>query len=71
MILGCALAQPADDPKARVRAARDLAREGSTALPKLQAMLADPVLDVRVEAVKSIVEVDTSASVDPRHRGHA
>lgn len=65
MILGCALAQPADDPKPRVRAARDLAKEGSTALPKLQAMLADPAVDVRVEAVKSIIEVDTAASVDP------
>jgi HEAT repeat protein len=65
LILGCALAQPADDPKARERAARDLAKEGSTALPKLQAMLADPVLDVRIEAVKSIIEVDTAASVDP------
>jgi HEAT repeat protein len=65
LILGCALAQPADDPKVRVRTAHDLAKEGSTALPKLQTMLADPVLDVRIEAVKSIIEVDTAASVDP------
>ncbi len=65
LILACALAQTADDPKARERAARDLAKEGSTALPKLQAMLSDPVLDVRIQAVKSIIEVDTAASVDP------
>jgi HEAT repeat protein len=61
----CALPQEAPDPKQRVRAARDLARQGSDAIPKLQAMLSDPVTDVRAEAVKSIIEIDTAASLDP------
>jgi HEAT repeat protein len=65
LMAGCILAQTTGDPKAREKAARELAKEGSTALPKLQAMLADPVVEVRIEAVKSIIEVDTAASVDP------
>jgi HEAT repeat protein len=45
--------------------ARDLAKQGSEALPKLQAMLSDPATEVRVEAVKSIIAVDTAGSLDP------
>jgi HEAT repeat protein len=65
LICGCALAQESSDPKQREHVARDLAKQGKDALPKLQAMLSDPVVDVRVEAVKSIVEIDTAASLDP------
>jgi HEAT repeat protein len=65
LICGCALAQDASDPKQRARAARDLVKLGSDAIPKLQAMLSDPDVDVRVEVVKAIVEVDTAASLDP------
>jgi HEAT repeat protein len=65
LICGCALAQETSDAKQRVRAAHDLAKQGSDAIPKLQAMLSDPEVEVRVEAVKSIVEVDTAASLDP------
>lgn len=65
MILVCAAAQTADETKARVRAARDLAKEGSSAIPKLQAMLTDRAVEVRTEAVKSIVEIDTPSSVPP------
>jgi HEAT repeat protein len=53
------------DPKQRIRAARDLARQGSGALAKLQPMLGDAVVEVRIEAVKAIVEVGTGASLDP------
>lgn len=55
----------AQDEKARIRAARDLGRQGSQALPKLQAMLSDPSLDVRLEAVKAIVDIGTQYSLDP------
>ncbi|MGE5644470.1 MAG: HEAT repeat domain-containing protein [Acidobacteriota bacterium] len=65
LICGCALAQDASDPKQRARAARDLVKLGSDAIPKLQAMLTDPDVDVRIEVVKAIVEVDTAASLDP------
>ncbi len=59
--------QPAapSDPRDRQRAARDLRDEGSSAIPRLEAMLSDPDRDVRVEAVKSIVEIDTQFSLDP------
>ncbi len=54
------------DPKQRVRAARDLAKQGSSdAIPKLQAMLSDPVPDVRIEAVKAITDIGTRTSLDP------
>ena len=35
------------DPKQRIRAARELARQGSGAIAKLQPMLSDPVVEVR------------------------
>lgn len=53
------------EPKQRIRYARDLAKQGSDAIPKLQALLTDPVPEVRIEAVKSIIEVDTQFSLDP------
>jgi HEAT repeat protein len=65
LICACALAQDVADPKQRVRAAHELVKQGSDAIPKLQAMLADPDVDVRIEAVKSLVEVDTAASLSP------
>jgi HEAT repeat protein len=53
------------DPKARARAAQDLGKTGSGAIPQLTEYLKDPVVDVRVEAVKSLVEIGTARSVDP------
>lgn len=55
----------AQDEKARIREARDLGKQGSEAIPKLQPMLSDPALDVRLEAVKSIVAIGTQHSLDP------
>jgi HEAT repeat protein len=53
------------DPRQRIRAARDLAKQGSDAIPKLQALLTDPAVEVRIEAVKAIVEIGTKASLEP------
>jgi HEAT repeat protein len=53
------------DPKQRIRAARDLAKQGSGGIAKLQSMLGDPVVEVRIEAVKAIVEIGTGASLGP------
>jgi len=53
------------DPKQRTRAARDLADRGAPAIPQLQSLLSDPELDVRLEAVKSIVAIGTQHSLDP------
>jgi HEAT repeat protein len=53
------------DPRERQRAARALGRQGSEAIPKLAALLSDPVLAVRIEAVKALVDIGTQHSLDP------
>jgi HEAT repeat protein len=42
-----------------------MAKPGSNALPKLQEVLKNPQVDVRVEAVKQITEIGTARSLDP------
>src|SRR6266850_4754554 len=49
----------------RPKDVRELAKGGSNAIPQLQALLKSPDLDIRVEAVKSIVEIGTQRSLDP------
>ena len=54
-----------DDPKQRVKAVRDLAKGTSDAIPRIEPFLKDPDLDVRIEAVKAIVDIGTQRSLDP------
>ena len=61
---------PAQDPNSpdvreRRRAARDLARQGSAAIPQLTGLVSDADLEVRVETVKALVEIGTQHSLDP------
>src|SRR5215831_7559662 len=49
----------------RPKDVRELAKGGSNAIPQLQALLKNPDLPIRVEAVKSIVEIGTQRSLDP------
>src|SRR6202158_1623179 len=49
----------------RPKEVRELAKGGSGAIPQLQALLKSPELDIRIEAVKSIVEIGTQRSLDP------
>jgi HEAT repeat protein len=49
----------------RRRAARSLARQGADGIPKLAPLLADVDLEVRIEAVKALVEIGTQNSLDP------
>jgi HEAT repeat protein len=65
LMCACALAQSASDSRQRIRTARELAKQGSDAIPKLQPMLSDDDTAVRVEAVKAIVDIDGPASVAP------
>lgn len=44
---------------------RALGKRGSGAIPALAQYLSDPDSDVRLEAVKAIVRIDTEASIDP------
>jgi len=65
LVCACGLAQISSDSKQRIRTARDLAKQGSEAIPKLQPMLSDPDPNVRIEVVKVIVEIDGPPSVAP------
>src|SRR6266849_2496265 len=49
----------------RPKDVRNLAKQGSSAIPRLQELLRNPDLDIRVEAVKSITEIGTQASLAP------
>jgi HEAT repeat protein len=49
----------------RTKDVRELAKAGSTAIPKLQELLKSPLLDIRVEAVKQIAEIGTQRSLEP------
>src|SRR6185503_6131990 len=49
----------------RPKDVRELAKGGSNAIPQLQALLKNQDLNIRVEAVKSIVEIGTQRSLDP------
>ena len=70
LAISIALALAAQDlrspnPAERKRAARELTAQGTAALPHLTQLLSDPDVEVRVEAVKAIVEIDTQHSLDP------
>jgi HEAT repeat protein len=66
VFLVCAAAQDAGDARQRARMARDLGRqEASSAIPKLRPLLRDPALEVRLEAVKSMVAVGGLDSLAP------
>ena len=49
----------------RPKEVRELAKGGSNAIPQLEPLLKNPDLDIRIEAVKSIVDIGTQRSLDP------
>jgi len=49
----------------RPKDVRNLAKQGSTALPRLQDLLRNPDLEIRLEAVKAITDVGTQGSLAP------
>lgn len=53
------------DPKVRVKAARALAKSGSESIAQLIPLLKDSSVDVRREAVRSIIAIGTQHSLDP------
>ena len=54
-----------DDPKQRAKIVRELSKGSSDSIPKIEPYLSDPVLDVRLEAVKAIAYIGTQRSLDP------
>ncbi len=60
-----ALAQSADsDPKQRVRAVRDLGKQGEEVIPQVIPYLGDAEVSVRIEAAKALVEIGGPKTVD-------
>ncbi|MSV28825.1 MAG: HEAT repeat domain-containing protein [Bryobacterales bacterium] len=53
------------DGNLRPKDVREIAKEGSAAMPKLRALLKNPELEIRIEAVKAIVQTGTQHSLDP------
>ncbi|HEV8039094.1 MAG TPA: HEAT repeat domain-containing protein [Bryobacteraceae bacterium] len=66
LLLAAAVFLPAqDDPKQRAKIVRELSKGSSDSIPKIEPYLSDPVLDVRLEAVKAIAYIGTQRSLDP------
>lgn len=65
------LAQTSSEGKQRVRQIRELAKSGPESIPKLEPSLGDGEWEVRVEAVKAIVEIGSRASLEPLVRAAA
>lgn len=57
--------QDAYTPNQRILTIRNLGKRDSTVIPTLAQYLKDPNPDIRVEAVKAIVRIDTMHSLDP------
>src|ERR1051325_196364 len=49
----------------RPKDVREIARTGSNSIPRLQELLKDPSVDVRIEVVKQLTEIGTARSLDP------
>lgn len=49
----------------RPKDVRNLAKQGSSALPQLQELLRNPDVDIRIEAVKAITDIATEGSLAP------
>ena len=56
---------PQLDTKQRLRAVHDLAKGGFDAIPKIAPYVSDSDLNVRIEAVKALVEIGGPRTVDP------
>jgi HEAT repeat protein len=67
-VFSCAYAQeqPAGvDPKARIKAIKQLAKEGQPSIPRIQPYLTDPDTEVRREAAKQIAELSGPRCLEP------
>ena len=58
-------AQQYSTPKERAKYIRDVGKGGSEAIPKIEPYVSDPDRDVRLEAVKAVVDIGTQRSLDP------
>ena len=60
-----AFSQSSEDARQRARAVRDLGKQGDDAIPKIASYAGDPDLNVRIEAVKALVDIGGPKTLDP------
>lgn len=66
LIVVSSAAQTGAEPETlRPKDVRNLGKEGAGALPRLQELLRNPDINIRMEAVKAIVEIGTPQSLGP------
>jgi HEAT repeat protein len=67
VLAGCLYAQGDNGgtAKERISRIRDLSKKDASVMPVLAGYLHDPARDVRIEAVKAIVRIDTERSLEP------
>lgn len=53
------------DPKQRVKTVRELAKQGQDSIPRVAPYVSDPDVNVRIEAVKALMELGGPRTVDP------
>ena len=63
-LTGLAQDPTSQDAKERKKAAEQLSKDGASALPTLSKLTTDVDLDVRREAVRSVVQIGTTQSID-------
>jgi HEAT repeat protein len=56
---------PAADAKARAKTVHDLGRQGQDSIPRIAPYVSDPDQNVRIEAVKALVDIGGPRAVDP------
>lgn len=54
-----------EDPKQRIKAAKDAVKAGTQGIERIKPLLQDPDVDVRIETVKAIVEIGSQYSLAP------
>jgi HEAT repeat protein len=66
MMCGVVLAQDsAADPKQRAKTVREMAKQGQDSIPRIEPYVSDPDLNVRVEAVKTLMDLGGPKTVNP------
>ncbi len=54
-----------EDPKQRIKAAKDAVKAGTAGIERIKPLLQDPDVNVRIETVKAIVEIGSQYSLAP------
>lgn len=54
-----------EDPKQRIKAAKDAVKAGTQGIERIKPLLQDPDVNVRIETVKAIVEIGSQYSLAP------